>query len=237
MLIKQKIAVALTALSLMSMAAIAPMASAYPINDNPYVELQDDEVAAGDLVLFDVWDVRDGCQVTTKLSSKKVTNKAVTVEDEDFPLRGAIEDAEIKAPKVAGIYRITSIVSNKCKSDSGHKSSDTLYVGEGLYFDGDSEDVADGNLATRVYGNVEDWNGLSQDLGLTKVLFYKGSKLVAKGTTDADGYVSVILPSKTFKGPGDVDLTVKVANNGEFYMDNEDDANVLTITVDPIAAP
>ncbi len=232
MLKNTKIAAALAALSLMSLVAIAPMASAIPINSNPYVELQDDTADAGDVVLFDVWDVRAGCKVTTKLDSKQVVNKAVDYDLLDTSKAGAVEDAEITAPASAGEYTVKSIVSTKCKSDRGVKSSDTLYVGEALYFDWSSQDISDDNLATRIYGDIEDTDNVTQDVGVVKVHFYKGKKLIATGTTDSDGYVSVILPSKSFKAAGDFDITVKLSSNADYYMDPAD--NVLEVTVELI---
>lgn len=238
MLIKQKIAVSLTALSLMSLVAIAPAASAFPINSNPYVELQDGDVQdewvdANTTVGFDVYDVRHNCVVTTTLGSKKVKDKAVAYDLEEG-LAGEVADGEIKTPKVAGIYDVKSTVSKSCKSDSGHKSSATIYVGQNLYFDFDYEDVADNNLATLVYGTIQDEDGLSVDVEDVVVQFYKGAKLIAKGTADSSGYISEILPSKAFKAAGTFDITVKLAPNADYYMDNDEGDNVFEIDVEAV---
>ena len=59
--------------------------------------------------------------------------------------------------------------------------------------------------------------------------FWMGSKLLAHGTVDEQGYISVILRGKSFKRVGAADITVKLAPNADYYMDAGD--NDFTITV------
>jgi len=242
MLKNTKIAVAFAAFSLMSVAAIAPLASAIPINNNPYVDIEEDEVAAGDTVVFDVWDVRAGCTVTTTLGSRKVVDKSVDYDLTTNGKAGAVEDAEIKAPAAAGEYTMRSAVSSTCKNDAGHKSSDTLYIGEEVFFgsigsiDWDYESISGDSLAMRFHGAIIDYDewamgdGASVDTEAVKVQFWKGKRLLASGTTDADGYVSVILPGSSFKAAGEATITVKLAPNADYYI--SDTAQEFVITVD-----
>jgi hypothetical protein len=247
MLIKQKIAVTLTALSLMSMVAIAPTAMAIPINENPDILVDNNYVDAGSIVTFDVDSVRAKCAVTTTLGSRKVVDKAVATEStDDAATIGEIVDATIRAPRVAGVYVVKSIVSKSCASDSGYRSSDDIFVGQPLYIgaddiDGDGswdyDSASASNFATRIYGDVVDYDeyfdgdGEFIDLGTVKLQFYKGNKLIASTTTDSDGYFSVVLPSKSFKTSGEHDITVKLSGNRDYYMEMDSDVNVFTVDV------
>jgi hypothetical protein len=53
--------------------------------------------------------------------------------------------------------------------------------------------------------------------------------MIASGTTDSDGYVSVILKAKHFAEAGEFTITVKLAPNADYYISDEDQEFDITV--------
>jgi hypothetical protein len=206
------------AITLLTGVAFAPSASA--INGNtPTLSVDDTSVDAGDRIKFDVTGVRTGCDVTTKVGS--ITKTATAKHDKSFAagIVGWVNTAT-KAPKVAGEYTVASMISNACATNPGYKRAADMAVditvGNEVTFDGDFDNSGPGD-SVRVYGDVED--GLATvDMDAVKVRFSIKGKVVASGTTDADGYVSVNIAGKYLNSRGDTRVVVSLEGNKTDYM-------------------
>jgi hypothetical protein len=206
------------AITLLAGVALAPSASA--INGNvPTQTVSVTAYDAGDRVEYLVEDVRTGCAITTTLDKVSKTVNARQDKSATAKVVGKVSSF-VKAPKVAGEYTVSSMVSASCASDAGYKRAadmaDDVTVGDEVEFDG-ADDPQGGGV--RVYGDVE-LSSVATDMGNIRVLFSVGGKVVASATTDAGdaGAVSATIAGKYLNSRGGTNVTVSLADNKKYYM-------------------
>jgi hypothetical protein len=210
------------AITLLTGVAFAPSASA--INGNtPTLSVDDTSVDAGDRIYFDVTGVRTGCAVTTKVGPNTKTVTARHDRDYAATIVGWV-NTYIKAPGIAGEYKVSSMISNSCATNPGYKRAadmtEDITVGDEVFWDGSWEDSGAGN-SIRVYGAVEDGGGIGVDLDGVKVQFLVKGKVVASAYTDSSGDVSVNIEGKYLNSRGDTRVVVKLQGNKTEYMDSD----------------
>jgi hypothetical protein len=223
MLKNTKVVGVAAAIALLTGVAFAPSASA--INGNTPTQTldagDDSNYDSGDRIAYEVTGVRTGCAVTTKVGS--ITKTVVARHDRSFAagIVGWV-NTFIKAPSVAGEYTVASIISNTCATNPGYKraadmsSEGDITVGNEVTFDGSYDNSGPGD-SVRVYGDVED--GLATvDLDAVRVRFMVKGKVVASGTTDGSGYVSVNISGKDLNSRGDTRISVVLEANKTDYM-------------------
>lgn len=215
------------AITLLTGVAFAPSASA--INGNTptlTVDIADTNVDSGDRIGFEVTGVRTGCAVTTKVGP--VTKTVTARQDRDYAagIVGWV-NTYIKAPSIAGEYKVASMISNSCATNPGYKRAadmtQDVTVGTEVFWDGSWDDSGAGD-SVRVDGTVEDGTGvgaLGVDLDGVKVLFLIKNKVVGSAYTDSSGAVSVNIAGKYMNSRGNTRIEIALQDNKTDYMDSD----------------
>ena len=208
------------AVALLTGVALAPSATAVG-QDRPY---QDNVSNEGARTYFSIFDIRTGCKATTTLNGKTSVDRATHVVGDSRRTYGEIVDAWVPTPKLAGEYTIKSRINNDCADDAGYSNaptmSDTVTVGDEVVLDGSWDEIGGGNV--RIDGTVELTGGAAQDLGAIKMLFKVRGKTVASTYTDADGAISATIASKYLNKRGNTKVTLSLATNRNFWMDDSE---------------
>ena len=209
------------AITLLTGVALAPSASA--VNGNVPDQSAGGTYTAGARVTYTVTDVRTGCDVTTTLGSQKKTEKAKHDKSYAANVVGKV-NSFLKAPKAAGEYTISSMVSTSCASDAGFKRaydmSDDVTVGAERYWDEtDTSDLGgDSMTLTGAIETLADGSGVGVNIGATKVLFSVRGKVVASSTATDAGVVSVVIDGKYMESRGATRVRVSLSDNKLFYV-------------------
>jgi hypothetical protein len=213
------------AITLLTGVAFAPSASA--INGNTptlSVDGADINVDAGERIGFEVTGVRTGCAVTTKVGP--VTKTVTARHDRDYAASvvGWV-NTYIKAPGIAGEYKVASMISNSCATNPGYKRAadmtEDITVGTEVFWDGSWDDSGAGD-SVRIDGTVEESDGVTGvDLDGVKVLFLIKGNVVGSAYTDSTGNVSVNIAGKHMNSRGDTRVVIKLQGNKTEYMDSD----------------
>ena len=209
-----------SAISLLAGVGFAPSATAV-FGRYPWVGVSSASVGAGGDVRYSVVYVLKGCKVITTLGSVTRTDEATTL---GRGLVGFVMNKRITAPSKAGEYTLRSKVANDCATEAGYsnnsKMTEDITVGDEIVADADWEIT--GARAVRIFGTAE-LGGAAYDLGTIKIQAYVKGELISSTYTDSAnaGAFSIVIESKYLNKKGNTQVTLKLATNKFFFMDQK----------------
>jgi hypothetical protein len=209
-----------SAIALLTGVVFAPSATAV-FGHYPWVGATSASIGGG-VVKYSVLYVLKGCKVITTLGSATRTEEATTPGRGG--LVGVVMNKRIPAPSKAGEYTLRSKVANDCATEAGYSNNsrmtEDITVGDEIVADGDWEIT--GARAVRIFGTAE-LSGAAYDLGTIKIQAYVKGELISSTYTDSAnaGAFSIVIESKYLNKKGNTQVTLKLASNKFYWMDQK----------------